>query len=127
MYRYSDNNENNDISLHDCRANKILIGEKSISFIFRDGFYVTDKNSNNYNKTLSYTDKSEVIFKMPYHVDTDMTVYIFSKTDKEDTAIRKEISANQLADRHRVRIRISEITANGSRHPLKIAHEKRRI
>ena len=98
MYKYSDNNENNDIILHDCRADKLLIGEKSISFVFGGGFYVSEKNRNNYNKKLSYTDKSEVIFKILYHTDTDVTVYIFSETDKEDTAIRKSISAKQLAE-----------------------------
>ena len=98
MYKYSDNNENNDIILHDCRADKLLIGEKSISFVFGGGFYVSEKNRNNYNKKLSYTDKSEVIFKTLYHTDTDVTVYIFSETDKEDTAIRKSISAKQLAE-----------------------------
>ena len=98
MYKYSDNNENNDIILHDCRADKLLIGEKSISFVFGEGFYVSGKNRNNYNKKLSYTDKSEVIFKTLYHTDTDVTVYIFSETDKEDTAIRKSISAKQLAE-----------------------------
>ena len=98
MYKYSDNNENNDIILHDCRADKLLIGEKSISFVFGEGFYVSEKNRNNYNKKLSYTDKSEVIFKTLYHTDADVTVYIFSETDKEDTAIRKSISAKQLAE-----------------------------
>ena len=98
MYKYCDNNENNDIILHDCRADKLLIGEKSISFVFGGGFYVSEKNRNNYNKKLSYTDKSEVIFKTLYHTDTDVTVYIFSETDKEDTAIRKSISAKQLAE-----------------------------
>ena len=98
MYKYSDNNENNDIILHDCRADKLLIGEKSISFVFGGGFYVSEKNRNNYNKKLSYTDKSEVIFKTLYHTDADVTVYIFSETDKEDTAIRKSISAKQLAE-----------------------------
>ena len=98
MYKYSDNNENNDIILHDCRADKLLIGEKSISFVFGGGFYVSEKNRNNYNKKLSYTDKSEVIFKTLYHTDTDVTVYIFSEMDKEDTAIRKSISAKQLAE-----------------------------
>ena len=71
------------------------------------GWYLVDSNTTGadfdvytfgYNKKLSYTDKSEVIFKTLYHTDTDVTVYIFSETDKEDTAIRKSISAKQLAE-----------------------------
>lgn len=99
MYKYSDNNENNDISLHDCRATEMKIENNSFSFTFDNGFYVLEHNKNNPNKKLSYTDRSEVVFHTIYNdIEGNITVYIFSKTDEEDKSIREEITPHQLSE-----------------------------
>ena len=95
MYRYSDNNKNNDISLHDCRAKKLVLGDGYISFVFDDGFYVTETNENNYNKKLSYTDKSEVVFRTRY--DDSITIYVFSDTEEKGKSVREQITQTHLS------------------------------
>ena len=99
MYKFSDNNENNDISLHDCRAEKIIIGDKSLSFVFENGIYISAENMNNYNKKLSYTDKAEIVFDTIHkNIETDVIIYIFSKTEEENKSVREEISLAEFAD-----------------------------
>ncbi len=98
MYKFSDNNENNDISLHDNRATKVSFDSGVLAFEFDDGFYVTESNSNNYLKKLAYTGKSEVAFKtFSKDMDQDLTVYLFTKTDTESRTIRDEIPYAEFA------------------------------
>ena len=48
MYNYSDNNENNDIFLHDCRATKIAFHDNMLSYIFKEGFWEREINTTVY-------------------------------------------------------------------------------
>ena len=96
MYKYSDNNENNDIILHDCRADKLLIGEKSISFVFGEGFYVSEKNRNNYNKkqysrsvtSISSISNSNIKLVWPVEVNEDDFPSKIYNDDEYTIAIR---------------------------------------
>ena len=98
MYKFSDNNENNDISLHDNRATKVSFDAGILTFEFADGFYVTENNANNYLKKLAYTGKSEVTFRtLSKEIDQDLAVYIFTKTDTESRTIRDEIPYAEFA------------------------------
>ena len=63
MYKYSHTNEDNSISLHDSRAEKISFDSGVLTLIFKDGFYVDERNVNNFHKKLCYTGRSEVGFK----------------------------------------------------------------
>ena len=96
MYKYSTHNENNDISLHDCRATKILFTDNILSFLFKDGFYVCVHNKDNDKRKLSYTDMSEAKFKILYN---DIIIYIFTETDDKDKAIRETISLDTLMEK----------------------------
>ena len=98
MYKYSHTNEDNSISLHDSRAAKISFDSGVLTFIIKDGFYVTERNVNNFHKKLCYTGRSEVGFKtLSKDIDQDLTVYIFTATDSEKRAIRDEISYAEFA------------------------------
>ena len=96
MYQHSDSIN---ISLHDCRATKILYSDNMLSFVFKDGFEVSEHNKyNNYNKT-AYTDESEVKFKLlSKKVEANITIYTFSETDNKNISIREEIPFTQFAD-----------------------------
>lgn len=95
MYKYSDNNEKGDISLHDCRATKIEKNNDSLLFVFKEGFWVSECNRNNYNKKLSYTDESEVKFKMlDEDIESGITIYVFTDIDEENKTIRESIPFN---------------------------------
>lgn len=96
MYNYSDNNENNDIFLHDCRATKIAFHDNMLSFIFKEGFWVSENNINNFHKKLSYTDESEVKFRI---LNEDITIYIFTNTNEENKAIRESVPLDIFAEK----------------------------
>lgn len=96
MYNYSDNNENNDIFLHDCRATKIESHDNMLSFIFKEGFWVSENNINNFHKKLSYTDESEVKFRI---LNEDITIYIFTNTNEENKAIRESVPLDIFAEK----------------------------
>lgn len=99
MYKYSDSNENDDISLHDCRATKIAINDGILSFVFKEGFYILERNRNNFNKKLSYTDESEVKFKILYKdIESNITIYIFTDTKEKNKAIRERIPFDTFAN-----------------------------
>lgn len=98
MYKYSDKNENNDISLHDCRANHIELNGKILSFIFNDGIYIGENNKQNPYGKLSYTDKAEVRFDLTYkNPDDNITIYVF--TEKDEKTIRETIGLHDLIDK----------------------------
>ena len=99
MYKYSDRNENDDISLHDCRATKIKINDGMVSFVFKEGFWVSARNRNNFNKKLSYTDEEEMRCGTLYgDIESDITVYVFTDTREENKAIRERIPFDIFAE-----------------------------
>jgi len=99
MYKYSDRNENDDISLHDCRATKIVVKNGVLSFIFKEGFWVSEFNRNNYHKKLSFTDEAEVKIKTLYrNMESSITIYVFTDTEDENKAIREWIPFDRFAE-----------------------------
>lgn len=91
MYKFIEKSENNYISLHDCRATRVAYEGEYLSFVFKDGFWVGEKNSQNpYGKIVS-TDQAEVEFHI---LDEDVTVYVF--TEKKNHTIRKEWTIQDL-------------------------------
>jgi len=99
MYKYSDRNEKDDISLHDCRATKIVINDGILSFVFKGGFWVSERNRNNFNKKLSYTDESEVKFKTLYrNMASNIIIYVFTDTKEENKTIRELIPFDTFAE-----------------------------
>lgn len=98
MYKYSHTNEDNSISLHDSRAAKISYDNGVLTFTFEDGFYITEKNENNFHKKLCYTGKAEVGFMtLSKDIDQDLTVYIFTETENARRTIRDEIPFAEFA------------------------------
>jgi len=98
MYKYSDRNENDDISLHDCRATKIKINNGMVSFVFKDGFWVSERSRNNLKKTFFYTDEAEMRFKALYEdIDSSVTIYVFTETPEDNKAIREWIPFDTFA------------------------------
>ena len=60
LWKHSDKNENNEISLHDCRTTQVLTKDNDLYFKFDDGFWILKSNGNNpYAKTLR-TDASQL-------------------------------------------------------------------
>lgn len=99
MYNYSDNNEKDDISLHDCRATKIVVNDNMLSFIFREGFWVSESNINNFSKKPSYTDESEVKFKTLYKdINSNITIYVFTDTNEKNKQIRESIPLERFIE-----------------------------
>ncbi|MDE6434699.1 MAG: hypothetical protein K2L07_10795 [Lachnospiraceae bacterium] len=99
MYKYSDHNEKDDISLHDCRATKIVASDDTLSFIFKEGFWVSERNIHNSNKKLSYTDESEVKFKALYEdIESNITIYVFTDTNEENKTIREFIPLDTFVE-----------------------------
>lgn len=99
MYNYSDNNEKDDISLHDCRATKIVLQDNILSFIFKDGFWVSGNHRNNLSKKSSYTDESEVKFKLlDEDIESNITIYVFTDTNEENKTIRESIPLEIFAE-----------------------------
>ncbi|MDE6781079.1 MAG: hypothetical protein K2J40_06440 [Ruminococcus sp.] len=86
MYRYSDNNENYNIILHDSRATEIILNNNILLFVFGDGFYVKRNNR------LYYTDRSEVQFELTFKPESSVTVYVFiwdgERMFREDVSLK---------------------------------------
>lgn len=89
MYQHSDSSN---VSLHDCRATKISYSDNMLSFVFKDGFWVSEHSEFNDHKKTAYTDESEVRFRLVYpKIESNITVYVFSETDNKNKTIREEI------------------------------------
>lgn len=97
MYCYSDVTG---VSLHDSRATEINISGNTVSFVFRDGFTVLPDSPHNPFEGTAYTGCSEARFRLSgKSADRNITVYLFSETEKENVTIREEIPFHELADR----------------------------
>lgn len=96
MYKYFDRNENDDISLHDCKATKVSLRKDILSFEFADGFWISEKNRHNPYGKLLCTDKSRVDFRLLYDdPEENVTFYLF-KEKKHGKVIRKQYSLKKL-------------------------------
>lgn len=87
MYKNYDTKDEQ-ITLHDCRANKAAYENGVLSFWFEDGFWVCEGHEiNNLGKTVR-TDASKVDFHLQQGDVSDVTVYIFTKTRRK--TVREE-------------------------------------
>lgn len=93
MYKYSGDNENYNIVLHDSRATEIFINDNVLSFVFGDGFYVKRNNKSR----LYYTDKSEVQFELTLRPENSVTVYVFIWNGEK--MFRENLSLKDFIDR----------------------------
>ena len=97
MYKYSDSTG---VSLHDSCATEISVSGNIVSFIFKDGFTVLADNPQNTFEMSAYTGSSEVRFRLSgKNIGQNITVYIFSETEKENVMLREELPFSMLADR----------------------------
>ncbi len=67
------------ISLHDCRADKIIFENGILSFYFPNGFVVTSQHIKNQSDNTVYTDCSQVDFPIADKDINGIEIYIFSK------------------------------------------------
>lgn len=97
MYMYSDNNEKDDIILHDCRADGISLEGKILRLRFSDGFFIGENNKQNpYGKILG-TDEAEIRFDLFYkNPEVSVTAHVF--TEENDKTIREDLSLNELME-----------------------------
>lgn len=97
MYKYSGSTG---VSLHDNCATEISVSGNIVSFIFKDGFTVLADNPHNTFEMSAYTGSSEVRFRLSgKNIGQNITVYIFSETEKENVMLREEIPFSVLAER----------------------------
>lgn len=64
------------ITLHDCEAERIIFDNNVLSFVFSDGFWITDKNPFNESDNIVRTDCSQVDFEI---IDDEIEIYVFEK------------------------------------------------
>ena len=95
MYKYCDNNDKY-ISLHDCRATRILYKNGIITFLFEDGIWIADRHSTNKLGKIVRTDMAEVKFELALANEADITIYMFKEKGKK--TIREEWSLSRLID-----------------------------
>lgn len=95
MYQFIENSDKF-ISLHDCRATGMTVGNRVISFTFADGIYIGKKHPRNtYGKTLR-TDEARVDFNLPVGTpDENVTCYVFFEK-KNGRTVRKRFSVGKL-------------------------------
>ena len=68
------------ISLHDCRAEKIVYDHGILSFVFPNGFWITPQHPENHSDTAVRTDLSQVDYKIPNDPFCEIEISVFRKT-----------------------------------------------
>ncbi len=86
MYKHCDLDDSC-ISLHDCCAEKINFDNGILSFIFPDGFWITQYHSLNDSDNTVLTNSSQVDFEI--FDKKGIEIFIFNKT-KKGTVIRND-------------------------------------
>ena len=84
-YNYVDDEQ---ISLHDCRANKIEYKDGVLSFFFPEGFWVTPSHPANESENMVLTGSSRVDFELIRDDLEDCSVDIFRHIPRSLTYIR---------------------------------------
>ena len=103
MYQYFDRNEDETISLHDCRATKIYRCKNLLTFELPKGFWLSGENPHNDSGRGRQTGPSRVDVHLPQPLtenekndpERDVTCYLFIPK-KHGKAIRKEYSLKKL-------------------------------
>ena len=67
------------ISLHDCRAEKIVYDHGILSFVFPNGFWITPQHPENHSDTAVRTDLSQVDYIIPNDPFCEIEISIFRK------------------------------------------------
>ena len=98
MYQFIENSDKY-ISLHDCVATGMAIGDREISFTFSDGICICKKHPRNtYGKTLR-TDEAQVAFNLPVGTpDDNVACYVYYEK-KSGNSLRKKFSVEKLMRR----------------------------
>jgi hypothetical protein len=98
MYQFTENSDKF-ISLRDCKATGMTIGDRVISFMFADGFTIGKKHPRNtYGKTLR-TGAAQADFNLPIGTpDENAVCYVFYEK-KNGKALRKQFSLEKLMRR----------------------------
>ena len=94
MYKYCD--IDNNISLHDCYATKILYENGNLTFVFPDGIWITKEHPNNETDKTVRTDMAEVRYFLYLGKECDVIVYVFRQ--KFNKTIREEWSLSKLIE-----------------------------
>lgn len=82
MYKHCDLDDSY-ISLHDCRAEKMKFQDGILSFGFPEGFWVTEKHSQNHSDTTVRTNSSQVDFQIIDEEIDGIEIYLFKKNRKK--------------------------------------------
>ncbi|MDO5559862.1 MAG: hypothetical protein Q4F95_09725 [Oscillospiraceae bacterium] len=102
MYEHCDLNDSC-ISLHDCHAEKMNYENGILSFVFPDGFWITDKHPCNKSDNCVRTSSSQVDFQILDEETDSIEIYVFrknrsSKLIREDREPDNFISAVNSGD-----------------------------
>ena len=95
-YKHCDNNEKN-ITLHDCISEKAYFENGVLGFEFEDGFWISPEHPESKFSTLVRTDSSKVEFVLGRECENDVIVYVFEK-HLLGQIVRKEWKINKLID-----------------------------
>ena len=91
-YKHCDINDEN-ISLHDCHATNIFYEHGVVSFVFKDGIWISNHHSNNSCNENVRSDIAEVKFSLEFENEYDITIYVFeekfNKTYREEWKLSK--------------------------------------
>lgn len=82
MYKHCDFDDSY-ISLHDCKAEKMKFENSILSFIFPDGFWISEKHSQNKSDTTVRTNSSQVDFQIIDEEIDGIEIYVFKKIRKK--------------------------------------------
>ena len=95
MYKHCDVNDKC-ISLHDCRATKILYEKGVLTFVFNEGFWISKDHTDNVTNKIVLTDKAEVSFNLKSNNIYDITIFVFEEKFKK--TIREEWQLSKLIE-----------------------------
>lgn len=80
-YRHCDPDDRH-ITLHDCHAEKMSFHNGILSFVFPDGFWITQYHSLNDSGNTVRTNSSQVDFQIVNGEIEGIEIYVFSKNRK---------------------------------------------
>lgn len=75
-WKHSDTDESK-LSLHDCRADRVILEDGTLSFSFPDGFWVTDQHPENPTGKTVRTGPARVDYLLREESGDDVTVSVF--------------------------------------------------
>ena len=96
-YSHCDQNEQ-DLSLHDCVAERAYFENGRLGFEFPDGFWISPDHPASDLSNLVRTDYSKVEYVLAFGDDCDVTVYVFEKSCFKKS-IRTEWTVRELVDK----------------------------